>query len=322
MLLTRCPANKKREGGQLLQVLQATAPASSTPRPWKLWLSGGWVRDKHFGAERLHDFDVVAYPSDVDEIAASIEQAFKSLYPNAAPVKTRVLNASAVKARRQKIITMTIKHLDCRIDLVALKSDALKSANSHGGVGEMTDEVTEIAELLRADARRRDLTINALYYDPFDDCIIDPLGLGVEDLKNGWIRLIDGSQTLMDDPVRVIRISRFLSLYPNQLRLHPETWLVVQEHKSRLLGQLLHTVAEDRLRSEFCRLLDLPNRQRGLQFLVQNFLTLITERVIHLFDGASSKEWARRTVLEAVIRDQPSCLSSADDPSLDHTHQQ
>jgi poly(A) polymerase len=61
------------------------------------------------------------------------------------------------------------------------------------------------------DARRRDLTINALFYNPADYTIIDYVG-GIEDLRKGIIRVIgDPNIRFQEDPVRMLRVVRHAS---------------------------------------------------------------------------------------------------------------
>ena len=55
------------------------------------------------------------------------------------------------------------------------------------------------------DARRRDFTVNALFYNIADFSIIDHIG-GIADLKRGLIRTIgDPDQRFIEDPVRMMR---------------------------------------------------------------------------------------------------------------------
>lgn len=59
------------------------------------------------------------------------------------------------------------------------------------------------------DAFRRDFTINALYYDPQTEEIIDYVG-GLEDLEHRRLRFIGDAETrLREDPVRLLRAVRF-----------------------------------------------------------------------------------------------------------------
>jgi len=62
---------------------------------------------------------------------------------------------------------------------------------------------------LEDDATRRDFTINALYYDPIDEQILDFVG-GLDDLDNRRLRFIGDTRTrLREDPVRILRAVRF-----------------------------------------------------------------------------------------------------------------
>ena len=64
------------------------------------------------------------------------------------------------------------------------------------------------------DARRRDITINAMFYNIHTEMVEDFTGMGIVDLKNGVIRTpLAPRETLMDDPLRLIRVVRFASRF-------------------------------------------------------------------------------------------------------------
>ncbi|TNG94111.1 polynucleotide adenylyltransferase PcnB [Pasteurellaceae bacterium USgator11] len=64
---------------------------------------------------------------------------------------------------------------------------------------------------LENDAQRRDFSVNALYYDPKNNLLIDYFN-GVEDLRNGKLRLIGDAETrYQEDPVRMLRAVRFMA---------------------------------------------------------------------------------------------------------------
>src|SRR3546814_16669542 len=59
------------------------------------------------------------------------------------------------------------------------------------------------------DAARRDFTLNALYYDPINEEVID-YHRGVSDLKKRVVRMIgDPEQRYRENPVRMLRALRF-----------------------------------------------------------------------------------------------------------------
>lgn len=76
------------------------------------------------------------------------------------------------------------------------------------------------------DLKRRDLTINAMAETESGE-IIDPFQ-GKKDLKQKWLRHI--SSAFKEDPVRILRVGRFLSRYANLgFRVAPETYSLMQE---------------------------------------------------------------------------------------------
>lgn len=56
-------------------------------------------------------------------------------------------------------------------------------------------------------ARRRDLTINAIAWDPLEEEFVDPFG-GRRDLDAGLLRAVDGA-TFGEDPLRALRVAQF-----------------------------------------------------------------------------------------------------------------
>jgi len=64
-------------------------------------------------------------------------------------------------------------------------------------------------------ARRRDLTLNAILYDPIAEAYLDPFS-GIEDLQNRILRPVD-PQRFLEDPLRAIRAVQFSA----RLSCHP-----------------------------------------------------------------------------------------------------
>jgi poly(A) polymerase len=64
---------------------------------------------------------------------------------------------------------------------------------------------------MEEDARRRDFTINALYYEPFDEQIVDYVG-GLDDVRGRRLRTLgNAEQSFREDPVRMIRAVKYAS---------------------------------------------------------------------------------------------------------------
>ena len=79
----------------------------------------------------------------------------------------------------------------------------------------------------RDDAFRRDFTVNAIFYDPVDDRLVDHTGLGVRDLRDGIVRTIgDPALRFEEDPVRVLRAIKLVGQYG--FAMEPETGKAVR----------------------------------------------------------------------------------------------
>jgi tRNA nucleotidyltransferase (CCA-adding enzyme) len=97
--------------------------------------------------------------------------------------------------------TATARVLDQDIDFVNLRCETYHEHSRNPQV--------EFGSPLE-DALRRDLTINALFYNLHTNQVEDFTGHGLEDMKNQFARTpLPPFQTLLDDPLRVLRIIRF-----------------------------------------------------------------------------------------------------------------
>ncbi len=98
------------------------------------------------------------------------------------------------------------------------------------------------------DATRRDLTINALFYDPATQQVHDYHG-GVADLHKRRLRMIgDPAQRYREDPVRMLRAVRFAAAL--DFEIEPGTRQPIRE-----LADLLSSVPPARLFDEMLKLL-------------------------------------------------------------------
>ncbi|EPJ48181.1 MAG: tRNA nucleotidyl transferase [Osedax symbiont Rs1] len=91
---------------------------------------------------------------------------------------------------------------------------------------------------LEEDLARRDLTINSMAQDTSGK-IIDPYS-GQRDLKNKILR--HTTAAFSEDPVRVLRVARFLARFGDQWKIHPDTYALMEQLRDS--GELKHLVAE------------------------------------------------------------------------------
>jgi poly(A) polymerase len=112
---------------------------------------------------------------------------------------------------------------------------------------------------LMKDLNRRDLTINALALHPETGELIDCVG-GLADLEHRHIRMVS-AYNLMDDPLRLLRVFRFMACLGEQNpTVDPATLACAKENKA-----LLNKVAMERCHYEFLKLLSYPQAFPALQ---------------------------------------------------------
>ena len=99
------------------------------------------------------------------------------------------------------------------------------------------------------DARRRDFTINGLFYDIADGSIIDYVG-GLKDLEHRVLRVIGDPETRFhEDPVRMVRAVRIASQLDFEIERHAREAII------KMCGEL-GSSSRDRLHEEMLKILN------------------------------------------------------------------
>jgi len=107
---------------------------------------------------------------------------------------------------------------------------------------------------IKADASRRDFTINAIYWNPKHNNFLDPVK-GIKDLKNKTLRFIgDPEVRIKEDPLRVLRAIRFK--HSLDLKYSPTTLKALLKW-----GKLVHKLQPSLLKKEFNKIQNLSNYQ-------------------------------------------------------------
>lgn len=105
---------------------------------------------------------------------------------------------------------------------------SLPRRDSKKGSGHRDFDVSLEHDLSPEDAsRRRDFTINSMFYDPLEGLLFDP-HRGAADLEAGVLRHVSGA--FADDPLRVLRGVQFSARFG--FDLHPETEELCQDMRS------------------------------------------------------------------------------------------
>lgn len=113
------------------------------------------------------------------------------------------------------------------------------------GVGYSGFEVETEGVTLEEDLLRRDLTINAIAYDPVLKTHIDPYN-GKSDLRNKILRHVS-DEHFGEDPLRVLRLARFVARY-SDFTVHASTDVLVRKMVQD--GDLNH-LTKERVYTEF-----------------------------------------------------------------------
>jgi poly(A) polymerase len=112
----------------------------------------------------------------------------------------------------------------------------------------------------RADALRRDFTVNGLFYDPLVRQLHDWVD-GRADLQARLIRTIGiPAERFAEDHLRLLRAVRFAAQL--QFEIHPETLAAI-----RALAPAIERVSAERIREELQKLFAPPHAARGLVLL-------------------------------------------------------
>ncbi len=200
---------------------------------YKAFIVGGGVRDLLLGL-KPKDFDVAtnAVPEEV----------------------TRLFRRSRVIGRRFQIVHVMFGRETIEVSTFrALRDDV--ETDEHGRV--LRDNVWGTQA---EDAARRDFTINALYYDPLADTVLDWHD-GVRDLKRRVLRMIgDPATRYREDPVRMLRTARFAG--KTAFAIEEATRAPIRE-----LAPLVHNVPPARLFDEMLKLLQSGHSLESLQQL-------------------------------------------------------
>lgn len=137
---------------------------------------------------------------------------------------------------------------------------ALPRRESKAGLGHRSFEVLSDPQMSTEEAQsRRDFTINAIYFDPLSDEIIDHFG-GRADLAAGVLR--HTSEKFAEDPLRVLRGMQFAARF--ELTVAPETVALCR-------GIEPEGLAAERMFEEWRKLVLAGRRpSRGLAFLEES----------------------------------------------------
>ena len=263
---------------------------------YEAYVVGGAVRDLLLGL-RPKDFDV-ATDATPEEVKALFRRAF------IIGRRFRIVHVVYGRGREHEVIEVSTfrAHLDNRA-AEQVKGNERTSKSELAG---MKHAVDSSGRVLRdnvwgpqdEDATRRDFTVNAMYYDPESQYLVDYHG-GMQDSNKKVLRMIgDPVARYREDPVRIIRAVRFAAKL-SQLGFKLET--KTAKPLAAMLG-LLADVPQSRLFDEMLKLLQTGHalasieqlQKLGLQQGIYPLLDVVVERADSPFVKAALVDTDRR----------------------------
>jgi poly(A) polymerase len=136
----------------------------------------------------------------------------------------------------------------------------------------------------KEDAKRRDFTINGMFFDPIDGKVIDFVG-GQKDLTARLLRTIgSASDRFSEDYLRMLRAVRIATQLG--FAIETKTWAAVISHAASIAK-----ISAERITIELETAITDPNRARGAALLVESGLA---RSIFDGFDGNQAMAGAER----------------------------
>ena len=216
---------------------------------FEAFIVGGAVRDLLVGL----------VPKDFDVATNATPEEVKVLFRRAFIIGRRFRIVHVIYGRGREHEVIEVSTFRAHLDNALAEQVGGNERTSKSALAGMKHAVDSAGRVLRDnvwgsmehDAARRDFTINAMYYDPQTQTVVDWHG-GMEDSKHKTIRMIgDPAARYREDPVRIIRAVRFSAkLAALGFGFAPETSAPL----ARMKG-LLADVPQSRLFDEMLKLL-------------------------------------------------------------------
>jgi len=190
---------------------------------FEAYLVGGCVRDLLLGRK----------PKDFDVATAAHPRQIKRLFRN-----------GRIIGRRFRLVHVVYgPHV---VETATFRADPIQENENDEEPGDLLITEDNVYGTAAEDARRRDFTVNALFYDPNRNVILDYVD-GLPDIEAGILRTIGEPPTrFAEDPVRILRAIKFATRLG--FRIEEHTWSAMGEHAHMLSRSAPPRVAEEILR--------------------------------------------------------------------------
>ena len=208
----------------------------------------------------MRDLLVGLRPKDFDVATNATPEQVKSLFRRAFIIgrRFRIVHVVFGRGRQDRGLSEVIEVSTFRAMLAAADAEQVSGneKTSRKDLVDKTHVVDAEGRVLRdnvwgpqiEDAARRDFTVNAMYYDPVREIVVDYHG-GIKDAKKKLLRMIgDPVSRYREDPVRIIRAVRFAAKLG--FEIEAKTRAPIKE-----MAALLDNVPQSRTFDEMIKLL-------------------------------------------------------------------
>jgi poly(A) polymerase len=244
------------------------------------YIVGGAVRDLLLGL-RPKDFDVAT-----DATPEEVKRLFKRAFIIGR--RFRIVHVVYGRGREHEVIEVTTFRAFLESsDAEQVSGNEKTSKAALAGVQHAVDASGRVLRdnvwgTQHEDAARRDFTINAMYYDPETQIVVD-YHKGIDDIRKKRIKMIgEPSERYREDPVRIIRAVRFAAkLAASGFKIEAKTAKPLTEMRG-----LLADVPQSRMFDEMLKLLQTGHglatiavlRELGLAKGIYPLLDIIVQR--------------------------------------------
>jgi len=171
-------------------------------------VAGGWVRDKLLG-EQSDDIDIAISSMSGIEFAELLQQYAASNgiegVSKGYAVSLEKSSEPTEEDANPDLMVGGIKIFGQKVEFVPMRTETY-TADSRQPIIQRTDDVHD-------DVVRRDLTVNALYYNVETGQVEDYVN-GLQDLQTMTLKTpLSPEKTFQDDPLRMLRVLRFYSRF-------------------------------------------------------------------------------------------------------------
>jgi poly(A) polymerase len=275
-----------------LRVVQTLSDAG-----FEAYIVGGAVRDMLLGL-RPKDFDVATN--------ATPEQT-KPLFRRAFIIGRRFRIVHVIHGRGREHEKVEVSTFRAMVEAAASEQVSGNEKTSKQALMGMSHAVDAAGRVLRdnvwgtqlEDAARRDFTVNAMYYEPQQQIVVDYHG-GIKDAQKKILRMIgDPATRYREDPVRIIRAVRFAAKLG--FTIEPKTRAPIAQ-----MAELLHSVPASRTFDEMVKLLQTGHALASIQELRKQGLVGLGQGIFPILDfvlDAGQKNPIQARFVELALQD-------------------